>query len=142
MYFGTIWMTWASKKMQPKKLLQQKGIATHIYPIKPKWNTVYEKNFSRDSNILPICIENQIFLDTQLHFLGFFSITKLSQTSRKRYAQKMCGSANFDNLDKGLGIVSPSHFVYNLSTEMFLMLCPINWPNLIVWLSMCIAIVC
>ena len=29
---------------------------------------------------------------------------------------------NFDVLDKGLGIVSPAHFVYDFSTKMFLML--------------------
>ena len=57
---------------------------------------------------------------------------------------------NFDFLEKGLGIVSPPHFVYDFSTKMFLMLYPINWLNFIVWLpllleilrSICIAIVC
>ena len=57
---------------------------------------------------------------------------------------------NFDFLDKGLGIVSPAHFVYDFSTKMFLMLYSINWPNFIVWLpllleilsNMCIAIIC
>ena len=29
---------------------------------------------------------------------------------------------NFDFLDKGLGIVSPAHFVYGFSEKMFLML--------------------
>ena len=56
---------------------------------------------------------------------------------------------NFDFLDKGLGIVSAAHFVYDFSTKMFLMLCSINRPNLIAWLplpleilgNMCIAIV-
>ena len=33
---------------------------------------------------------------------------------------------NFDFLDQGLGIVSPAHFVYDFSSKMFLMLCPIN----------------
>ena len=33
---------------------------------------------------------------------------------------------NFDILDKGLGIVSPAHFVYDFSTKMFLMLYSIN----------------
>ena len=57
---------------------------------------------------------------------------------------------NLDFLDKGLGIVSLAHFVYDFSTKMFLMLYPINRPNFIVWLpllletidNMCIAIVC
>ena len=56
---------------------------------------------------------------------------------------------NFDFLGKGLGIVSPAHFVYDFSTKMFLMLYSINSPNLIAWLplllevlsNMCIAIV-
>ena len=55
----------------------------------------------------------------------------------------------FDFLDKGLGIVSPAHFVYDFSTKIFLMLNSINWPNFIPWLplllrilgNVCIAIV-
>ena len=57
---------------------------------------------------------------------------------------------NFDILDKGLGIVSPAHFVYDFSTKMLLMLYSINWTNFIAWLpllleilgNMCIATVC
>ena len=62
---------------------------------------------------------------------------------------------NCDFLDKGLGIVSPAHFVYIyiymvFSTKMFLMLYSINQLNLIARLplileisdNMCIAIVC
>ena len=57
---------------------------------------------------------------------------------------------NFDFLDKGQGIVSPAHFVYDFLTEMFLMLYSINYPNFIACFSlflgilgnMCIAIVC
>ena len=57
---------------------------------------------------------------------------------------------NFYFLDKGLGIVSPAHFVHGFSTEMFLMLYSINWTSFIVWLplllkilgNICIAIVC
>ena len=56
---------------------------------------------------------------------------------------------NFDFLEKGLGIVSPQHFVYDVSRKMFLILYSINWPNFLVWLSLlleilgniCIAIV-
>ena len=33
---------------------------------------------------------------------------------------------NFDTLDKGLGLVSPAHLVYDFSTKMFLMLYYIN----------------
>ena len=57
---------------------------------------------------------------------------------------------NFGFLDKGLGIISPVHFVYDFSTKVFLTLYSINWSNFIDWLSllleilgnMCIAIVC
>ena len=57
---------------------------------------------------------------------------------------------DFDFLDKGLGIASPAHFVYDFSTKMFPMLYSTNWPDLIVCLpllleilgNMCIAIVC
>ena len=57
---------------------------------------------------------------------------------------------NFNFPEKGLGLVSASHFVYKLSRKMFLMLYSINWPNAIVWLpllleildNMCITIVC
>ena len=56
---------------------------------------------------------------------------------------------NFDFLDKGLGIVSPAHFVDDFSTKMFRMLYSINLPNFIAWLplllqilgNICIAIV-
>ena len=37
-------------------------------------------------------------------------------------------------LEKGLGIVSPPHFVYDFWKKMFLMVYSINWPNFIVWL--------
>ena len=56
----------------------------------------------------------------------------------------------FDFLEKGLGIVSLSHFVYNFSRKFFLMLYFINWPNFIAWLrllreilvNICIVTVC
>ena len=57
---------------------------------------------------------------------------------------------NFDILDKGLGMVSPAHFVYDFSMKMFLMLYSINRPNLTAWFpllleilgNICIAIAC
>ena len=53
-------------------------------------------------------------------------------------------------LEKGLGIGSPPHFVYDFSRKMFLMLHFINWLNFTVWLpllfeksgNICTAIVC
>ena len=47
---------------------------------------------------------------------------------------------NFDILDKGLGIVSAAHLVYDFSTKMFLKLYSINWPNFIVWLPVLLEI--
>ena len=47
---------------------------------------------------------------------------------------------NFDFLNKGLRIVSSAHFVYDFSTEMLLMLYPINWPNFIAWLPLLLVI--
>ena len=57
---------------------------------------------------------------------------------------------NLDFSDKGLGIVPPSHFVYDFSIKMFFMLHSVNGPNFIAWLplpieisgNVCIAIVC
>ena len=53
---------------------------------------------------------------------------------------------NFNFSGKGLGIVSPAHFVYDFSRKMFLMLYSVTLPNFIVWLrysgNMCVAIVC
>ena len=57
---------------------------------------------------------------------------------------------NFDFLEKGLGIASPTHFMYDFSRKMFIMLCYVNWTNFITWLLLlleilgnkCIAIVC
>ena len=57
---------------------------------------------------------------------------------------------NFDFLEKGLGLASLPHFVFDFSRKMFLMLHSINCPNYIVSLpllleilgNMCITIVC
>ena len=43
---------------------------------------------------------------------------------------------DFNFPEKGLGLVSPTDFVYDFSRKMFLMLHSINWPNFIVWLSL------
>ena len=55
---------------------------------------------------------------------------------------------NFYFLEKGLGIVSPPHFMYDFSRKMFLILYSFNWPNYQLLLlheilvNICIAIVC
>ena len=43
---------------------------------------------------------------------------------------------NFNFLEKGLGIVSPSHFEYDFSGKI----CSINWPNFIAWLPLLLQI--
>ena len=57
---------------------------------------------------------------------------------------------NFNFSEISLGLVSPTHFVYDFSQKMFLMLHSTNWRNFIVWLrllleilgNMCITSVC
>ena len=38
---------------------------------------------------------------------------------------------NIGFLEKGLGIVSPPHFVHDFPRKLFLELCSINWPSFI-----------
>ena len=47
---------------------------------------------------------------------------------------------NFGFLEKGLGIVSPPHFVNDFSRKTFLMLHSINWSSFIVWLPLLLEI--
>ena len=47
---------------------------------------------------------------------------------------------NFDFLDKGLGIVSPAHFVYDFSTKMFIMLYSFKWSIFTAWLPLLLEI--
>ena len=68
----------------------------------------------------------------------------------KNKLYKTLDMLNFSFSEKGLGLVSPPHFVYDFSIKIFLMLHYINWPNFIAWLplllkildNMCITIVC
>ena len=56
---------------------------------------------------------------------------------------------NFDFSEKGLGLVSSLHIMYDFSRKMLHMLYSINWPDFIAWLfllleilvNMCIQIV-
>ena len=43
---------------------------------------------------------------------------------------------NFSFPEKGLGLVTPSHFVHDFSRKIFLLLYSINWPNSIAWLPL------
>ena len=47
---------------------------------------------------------------------------------------------NFDFLEKGLGVASPPHFVYDFSRKIFITLYFINWPNFVVWLLLLLEI--
>ena len=38
--------------------------------------------------------------------------------------------------EKGVGLVSPPHFVYDFSRKLFLMLHSFDWPNFTVWLPL------
>ena len=57
---------------------------------------------------------------------------------------------NFNFSEKSLGLVSPPHYVYDFSREIFLMLHSSNWPYFVAWLILvleilgntCITIVC
>ena len=57
---------------------------------------------------------------------------------------------NFEFLEKGLGIVFQTHFVYDFSRKIYLLLNSIKRPNFIVWLpllfeilaNICVVIVC
>ena len=57
---------------------------------------------------------------------------------------------NFNFPKKDLGLVFPSHFVYDFSRKIFFVSYSINWPNFNVWLpllleilgNMCIIIIC
>ena len=46
----------------------------------------------------------------------------------------------FDFSEKGLGLVSPSYFAYDISRKMFLMLQSIHRPNFIFWLPLLLEI--
>ena len=61
----------------------------------------------------------------------------LAYNRNKLYKTLDCWSRdmlNFNFSEKGLGVVSPSHFQYDFSRKMFIMLHSITWPNFIVWL--------
>ena len=47
---------------------------------------------------------------------------------------------NFDFLEKGLGIVSAPHFLYDFSRKMFLILYSTNWQNFIIWMPLLLKI--
>ena len=47
---------------------------------------------------------------------------------------------NFEFLEKGLGIDSSSHFMYDLSRKIFVMLCSINWLKFIFWFPLLLEI--
>ena len=47
---------------------------------------------------------------------------------------------NFNFSEKGLGLVSPPHFMYDFPRKLFFMLHSINCPNFIVWFPLLLVI--
>ena len=74
----------------------------------------------------------------------YISIALKLEYNRNKLFKNLCywsrDMLNFDFLDKGVGIVSPAHFVYDFSTKLFLVLYSINWPNFITWLPLLLEI--
>ena len=90
---------------------------------------------------------------SRAQFQYILMILKLAYNKSKLYKTLHYWSwdmLNFSFLEKGLGIVSPPHFVYDFSTKMFLLIYSSNWPNFFAWLplvleilgNMCIAFAC
>ena len=85
------------------------------------------------------CILFPLLFNWEINKLDYFRLTKESENK-----------LNFNFSEKGLGLVSPPHFVHDFSRKMFLMLINRNWQNFIVWLplpleilgNMCITIGC
>ena len=82
-------------------------------------------------------------LATQLYIIVLYKLYKTLDYWSK-------DMLNFNFSEKGLGLVSPSHFVNDFSRKTFRILHSIKWANLIVWLlslceilgNMCITTVC
>ena len=126
----------------------------------PKKNILFQKlcrKWGRETSSRPLFIFKKSFVlgkskwsAAWFHYISIalklaYNRNKLFKTLHYWWRDML----NFDILDKGLGKVSPAHFVYDFSTKIFLMLHSINWPNFIAWLFllleilgyMCIAIV-
>ena len=83
----------------------------------------------------------------------YFDSPQLAYNKNKLYKTLKYWSRDMLNLnfsEKGLGLISTLHFVYNVSTKMFLMLYSTNWSNFIVWMplfleimdNICVVIIC
>ena len=83
----------------------------------------------------------------------YFDSPQLAYNKNKLYKTLNYWSRDMLNLnfsEKGLGLISTLHFVYNVSRKMFLMLYSTNWSNFIVWMSLlleimdniCVVIIC
>ena len=85
--------------------------------------------------------------------LIYFDSPQLALQKSKRYKTLDYWSRdmlNFNFSEKGLRLVSPTHFANNFSRKMSLVLHSIKWSNFMVWLpllleildNMCITVVC
>ena len=83
----------------------------------------------------------------------YFDSPQLAYNKNKLYKTLNYWSRDMLNLnfsEKGLGLISTLHFVYNVSRKMFLMLYSTNWSNFIVWMpllleimdNICVVIIC
>ena len=80
MYFGTIWLVWAPKKIAPKKVLVI--LFPFIFHLKTKWNIGYKylktKIFSRDKYPSPNALNKNHFQRLIYKHWEFLGITKRS----------------------------------------------------------------
>ena len=77
------------------------------------------------------CNKINIFLQRSCRNLSY-SKSKLYKTF-DYWSRDMLKS---EFLEKDLELISPPHFMCDLSREMLILLYSINWPNFIVWLSL------
>ena len=90
-------------------------------------------------------VNKSVLIHSRIHPLGDAK-NELNKNS-DRWSRDML---NFRFSEKGLGLVSPPHFVYGFTKKMFFMLYSLHWPNFIAWVPLflkifgntCITIIC
>ena len=74
------------------------------------------------------------------HFAIAFNLVYNKNKPYETFSYESRDMLKFVFLEKGLGIVSPTYFVYSFSRKIFFVLYSINWPNFIVWLLLLLEI--
>ena len=116
------------------------------------------RKWGRDTSSKPLFVFWKGFIWGKSKWFGVYCqyisiVLNLAYDKNKLYKTLNLWSRDmlkFCILEKDLGIISPPHFVYDLSTKMFPVLYSSSRPNFIVWLpllleilgNMCIAFVC